>query len=353
MSECARTQVSVQRRILFVHTHGGIGDLLLSAPIAEAVKRAWPDATVTPWVRPAYRGLLAGHPCFGDSLSIDGRSFGAQYLALRRAHFDVAILPWTTARQTALVWLARIPVRVGQAARLTYSWMFTVPVAISAARGDTSRHWMDIQLDYARALGFPTEGVRPRLFLDNDEIATARQLLVQHGVDPGAHPFGLHIGKGLPLTPERWPVSRFIEVGRQMAAGGHPVVLIGSPQEQRLAGQVGAAIGADATVLMPDSVRDLAALIANLSVVVTPDSGPGHIAAALDVPVVSIFTVKSLPVARWRPWTPDHRVVTTAPWVCPKKCVKEKCTRFDCLEAFDPAKVVEAALELTEARGRA
>jgi ADP-heptose:LPS heptosyltransferase len=343
----------VQRRILFVHTHGGIGDLLLSAPIAEAIGRAWPDATVTPWVHPAYQGLLARNPCFGDCLSVEGRSFGSQCRALRRAHFDVAILPWTTARQTALVWLARIPIRVGQAGRLAYSWMFTVPVVISAAHGDTSRHWMDIQLDYARALGFATEGVKPRLFLDNDEVVAARRLLAQHGVDPGAHPFGLHIGKGIPLTPERWPVGGFVEVGRRIAAGGHHVVLIGSPQERAVASQVAGAIGAGATVVTSESVRDLAALIANLSVVVTPDSGPGHIAAALDVPVVSIFAVKSGPIARWRPWTPAHRVVTTAPWACPKKCVKEKCPRFDCLEAFDPAKVVEAAFELTEARVRA
>jgi ADP-heptose:LPS heptosyltransferase len=228
--------------------------------------------------------------------------------------------------------------------------MFTVPVHVASTRGDTSRHWMDIQLDYVRALGFAVEGVRPRLYLTDVERTAARDLLGQRGIDAAARPCALHIGKGLPLTAERWPIARFIEVGQQLAAAAHPVVLIGSHAEQPLASRVAASIGSRAAVLTGGSVRDLAALIANMSVVITPDSGPGHIGAALGVPVVSIFALKSVPVARWRPWTPDHRVVTTDPWVCPKKCVKERCRRFECLEAFDPSAVVHAALELIARR---
>jgi len=336
----------VQRRILFVHTGGGIGDLLLSAPIAEAITRSWPDARVTAWVRPVYAGLLEGNPSFAGCLPVDGKSFVAQYAALRDRRFDVAILPWTSARETALTWLARIPVRVGQEGRVAYSWMFTVPVHVASTRGDTSRHWVDIQLDYARALGFGVDGLGPRLYLTDAERAEARDLLGRHGIDPAARPCALHIGKGLPLSPERWPVGRFVEAGQQLAAAGHPVVLIGSHAEQPLASRVAASVGPRAAVMTSGSVRDLAALIANMSVVITPDSGPGHIAAALGVPVVSIFAVKAAPVARWRPWTPDHRVVTTDPWVCPKKCIKETCRRFDCLEAFDPSTVAHAALEL-------
>ncbi len=342
----------MHRRILFIHTHGGIGDLLLSAPIAEAVKRSWPDASVTAWVRPAYRSLLAGNPSFATCLSIDGRSFAAQCLALRRGRYDVAILPWTTARQAALAWLAGIPLRVGQAGRTAYSWMFTVPVEIASARGDSSRHWMDIQLDYARALGFPTEGVAPRLYLKDEEIQAARALLATHGIRPEARPCGLHVGKGLPLTAERWPLARFIEVGESLAALAYPVVVIGSEAERPLAAAVAGAIGPRAVSLAGGTARELAALISHMGVVITPDSGPGHIAAALGVPVVSIFAVRATPAARWRPWTPAHRVVTTAPWACPKKCVKEKCRRFDCLEAFDPSNVVNAVLELTAGRDR-
>ena len=83
-----------------------------------------------------------------------------------------------------------------------------------------------------------------------------------------------------------------------------------------------------------------------MAVVIGPDAAPGHIAAALGVPVVAIFAVKSDVVSRWRPWSARSRVVTTAPWVCPKRCVKETCGRFDCMDAFDVDGAVRAATEL-------
>jgi ADP-heptose:LPS heptosyltransferase len=229
--------------------------------------------------------------------------------------------------------------------------MFTVPVDIASAHGDSSRHWLDIQLDYVRALGFATEGARPYLYVSDQEREAARHLLTGHGIDPSARLCALHIGKGVPLTADRWPLARFVDVGRQMVAAGYSVVLIGSHAEQPLASRIATAVGTGASVISSGTVRELSALIGTMTVVITPDSGPGHIAAALGVPVVSIFALKAAPIARWRPWTPDHRVVTTAPWVCPKNCIKEKCRRFDCLEHFDPLQVVNAALELADCRG--
>jgi len=93
----------------------------------------------------------------------------------------------------------------------------------------------------------------------------------------------------------------------------------------------------------------LCAVIAEMGVLVCPDTGPGHIASALGVPVVSIFMVKSEIVPRWHPYGARHRVVTTDHWVCPKRCVKETCARFDCLEEFDPGEVVRAAREMVDA----
>ena len=347
MTESPGTLVgAVYRRVLFIHTQGGIGDLVLSAPIAEAVTRTWPGTAVTAWVRPELGGLLDGNPSFADCVSFDGGSFAAQCAAIRRRRFDAAILPWTTGRQATLTWLARIPVRVGQGGRLAYSWTFTHPVDVASTHGDTSTHWMAIQLEYARALGCHTDGVRPRLFLDEREREEARRVLARHGIAAACRPCGLHVGKGLPRALDRWPVARFVEAGRQIAGAGLPVVLIGSSDERDLADHVARQIGHGAVAITSPTPRDLAALIAGMSVVISPDSGPGHVAAALDVPVVSIFAVKSVPIERWRPWGPTHRVVTTAPWTCPKTCVKQTCPRFDCLEAFDAGEVARAALDL-------
>ena len=336
-------------QVLFIHTGGGIGDLLLSSPIAEAIVKSRPGTAVTAWVRPPYRGLLDGNPWFSDCLALDRSSFGAQLAAIRRRRFDAAILPWTTGREAALAWLARVPIRVGQAGRVAYSWTFTHPVDVASARGDASTHWMDIQLGYARALGCHTDALRPVIHLADRDRTEARALLARHGIARRSGACGLHVGKGLRggPTPDRWPVGRFIDVGRRLARARRPVVLIGSDAERLLAGQVADGIGSNAVALSGGTARELAALVAEMSVVICPDSGPGHIASALGVPVVAIFAVRSDVVARWRPRIEHHRVVTTAPWVCPKKrCVKERCERFDCMEAFDADEVACAALDL-------
>lgn len=336
-------------RVLFIHTQGGIGDLLLSSPIAEAIAKSWPGVAITAWVKPPFRALLSGNPSFSDCLATGESSFAAQCAAIRRRRFDVVVLPWTTGREAALAWFARIPVRVGQAGRFAYSWTFSHRVPIASARGDTSTHWMDIQLEYARALGCRTDGVRPAIYLEDEERRAARALLARHGVGAAAGACGLHVAKGLrgPLTPDRWPIARFVDVGRRIVRAGRPVVLIGSEAEQPLAERVAQEIGIGAVALAALTARELAALIAEMSVVICPDSGPGHIAAALGVPVVAIFALKSDIIARWRPRIERHRVVTTAPWVCPKRrCVKQRCARFDCLEAFDADDVAAAALDL-------
>jgi ADP-heptose:LPS heptosyltransferase len=225
--------------------------------------------------------------------------------------------------------------------------MFTRRLDIESARGDTMRHWVEIQLGYARALGCRTDGLGPHLAVSEAERRSAGEWLASRGVDPGRPACCLHVGKGLPLTFDRWPLAGFVRVGRGLVESGFQVVLTGSAAERPIVDRVARDIGPGATCIAGDTdVRALAAILARMAVVVGPDAGPGHIAAALGVPVVAIFAVKSDLVARWRPWSVRSRVVTTAPWVCPKRCIKEQCQRFDCMEAFDAGAVVRAAREL-------
>jgi ADP-heptose:LPS heptosyltransferase len=343
----------VTRRILLIHTEGGLGDVLLSSPIALALKRQWPDATITAWVRQDAWPLFDGSDCFDEPLMVDGSGFPAEWRALRRGRFDVAVLPWSTGRQAALAWLAGIGTRVGQARRLAYSWMFTHRVDVESARRNTTRHCVEIQLGYARALGCPTDGLWPRLVVSDAEIRAAGEWLAARAVDPGRPVCSLHVGKGLRLTFDRWPVAGFVRVGRGLVEAGFQVVLTGSAAERPIVDRVSQDIGPGAASIAGETnLRTLAAILGRMAVVVGPDAGPGHIAAALGVPVVAIFAVKSDLVSRWRPWSVRSRVVTTAPWVCPKRCVKEACARFDCLEAFDAGAVVRAALDVFQGRSR-
>lgn len=339
------------RKILFVHTEGGLGDLLLSTPILAAVKRAWPDATTSCWVNPAHAPILDGHPSVNERIT--GRPTlreGAQMI--RRGGFDVAILPWTTGRQTWMVYLAGVPRRIGQSARV-YSSLFTDPVKVRSAQGDISSHWVDIQLDYARALGCDTDGLWPVVRLSDCDRAAASAVLQEHGV-PDRAICGLHVGKGLPLSLERWPTDRFVEIGRRLRDEfGLHVLLTGSAAEQPVVEAVAARMGDGVTSLAgATDLRTLCGIIARCDVFVCPDSGPMHIAAALGVPVVGIFALRTDVPARWQPWSTNSRVIRGPASRCRPGCLKEQCPRFECLEEIDVEAVARAVADLLGAAGR-
>ena len=96
------------------------------------------------------------------------------------------------------------------------------------------------------------------------------------------------------------------------------------------------------------SLRETAALIEQMNVFICPDTGTGHLAAALGVPVVDIFPLRSDFPARWRPAGTNHRIIRPTAWECGGPCVKETCPRFTCLLHIDPQDVVTAAVELAK-----
>ena len=95
------------------------------------------------------------------------------------------------------------------------------------------------------------------------------------------------------------------------------------------------------------SLRETAALIEQMNVFICPDTGTGHLAAALGVPVVDIFPLRSDFPARWRPAGANHRIIRPTAWECGGPCVKETCPRFTCLLHIDPQEVVKAVIDLS------
>ena len=85
-----------------------------------------------------------------------------------------------------------------------------------------------------------------------------------------------------------------------------------------------------------------------MKVFICPDTGVGHLAAALGVPVVSIFPLRSDIPARWRPAIDAHRIIRPCRYECGGTCVKETCPRFTCLLHIDPDEVVAAAREIAK-----
>ncbi|MEV4489398.1 glycosyltransferase family 9 protein [Micromonospora coxensis] len=129
---------------------------------------------------------------------------------------------------------------------------------------------------------------------------------------PDRAPAGVTIVHPGGKVPEkRWPAARFAALARELAGRGHRVVVTGSADERDLAGRVaaGAGLPAGAVLAGATDLGELAALVAGARLVVSGDTGVGHLATAYGTPSVLLFG--PVPPAEWGPPPdrPRHRVL--------------------------------------------
>jgi len=331
--------------ILAVST-GNIGDLLACAPALRALSRHF-GTKLTALTSPATAALLPGHPAVAEVLVDDGTTEQARIIeALRSREFSHAVVFWSTARNARMVQRAGIPVRVGPAGRL-YSWFrYTISLKMRADSGDIRTHASENLMDMARALGARPQPEDFRIAIKvSAESATAASALLSalnvsgpfvafkpvRGLRRGAH----------------WPAATFAEIGDALGSEfGLPVVLVGSPDEvdaiEAIADRMRRphAIAAGRT-----NLSTLEALLSRATAFVGLDSGPAHIAAALGVPTLAIFAMRTDLPQRWRPLGPRVAVVEPS-YACPRGCRKETCRVFACCASLDPALIARRAVQL-------
>ncbi len=296
-------------RILIVR-NDRLGDVLLTTPVARALRAHFPAARLSWLARPYAAPLLERNPDVDQVLLDQGGPAGELARLLAPERFDVALLVSMDLRLCRAAWGAGIPVRIGP---LSSAWglLLTRPVRQRRARGD--QHEADHNLKLLAPLGVPFRRVPTRLELSDAERARGRELLVSLGCEPGGRPLvGVHPGGG--GSAPRWPPEHFRELARRLVGAG-AAVLVSAGAGEDFAGPGRAAH--DPVFLPPDSLtlRELAGVLAAADLVVSNSTGPLHMAVALGVPTLSVYPGAGAGQAfRWGPYPaypegdPAHRV---------------------------------------------
>ncbi|MGD0476126.1 MAG: glycosyltransferase family 9 protein [Candidatus Velthaea sp.] len=324
-------------RALLVAAGGGIGDTLLATVVARALRGTY--ARVDALVLPAHADVVARVAeidrvfLVEDSALQIGRRMG-------RERFGAAVVTWATLFTAQIPFVARIPLRVGQARRL-YSRLFTHRVVVRSERGDHRSHWTQILLDYARAIGCDTADARPSIRPTADDERDAAALLRGHEIT-GRFAL-LHPTRGLSAQRARWPIAGFTELAGALTQRERlPLLVTGARDDAPIAQAIAAAAGRGArSIAGATSLGMYAALAQRASFVVAMDSGPMHIAAAAGAPTVGIFALQSDEPDRWAPLGARTAVVR-ATYPCPPDHRKETCPDFACVRALDVAGILRA-----------
>jgi heptosyltransferase II len=271
---------------LLVRLPNWLGDTVMAVPVLASLRAAWPQARVLaagPWA-----SLLAGQGLADVLLDYprawSGRLRAADAVPDPRPDLAVILPNSFEAALTAWYWGARR--RMGFAAG-GRSWLLTEAVP----RDRALRHQVDEYLLLVEHCGVEVATREPALTPPGPETAErmeARRLLDDIGAS-SAHGQRVAIHLGAAYGPAKlWPPVRVAELGRLLSERGHTPILLGAPSEAEVAATIVAAapvaslVGRDRPALLP-------ALLSELDVVVSGDTGVAHLAAALGVRAVTLF----------------------------------------------------------------
>jgi len=299
-------------RILLIRL-GALGDIVHAIPVAAALRRAFPEAQIDWLVGARYRELLDLVPVLDERIVVQDR-YGPSLLAavveLRRARYDVAldlqglIKSAAIARSSGAVRVVGFVTRYLREplARLCYTEMCD-PGGEGLFDPRDTRHVVEFNLTMLKALGVENGPAKfPITHVESDVAGFVRTAA-------GGRYALLNPGAAWPN--KRWPPDRFAAVasGLESRCGLRSVVLWG-PGERDLGEEVAARAKGAAIVSPPTSIRDLVAIARGAAVMVSGDTGPMHIAAAVGTPVVGIYGPTR--PERNGPWGPEDMVVSRA-----------------------------------------
>lgn len=285
-----------------------LGDTLLTLPLARDLKSLYPECRLSVLTLEKTAEVFRGSPWVDEILLDHKRGAHSGPLGLWRLsrdlkerRFDLAVIPHRSFRSALLGLLCGIPERIGFASSAA-RFLLTKAVPFAWPMHDLERNLslllplhpgLKVRPDESRYM--PAGPVSPILL----------QRLQDAGIAESQTLVGVHPGSAWPT--KRWLPERFSELCRGLLAEGVKVVLIGAAQDAELCSRIAAESGA-LDWSAKTTLAELKALMPRLSLFITNDSGPMHVATASAVPTLAIFgpTTREL---GFFPYGREHRVL--------------------------------------------
>jgi heptosyltransferase-2 len=276
-----------------------VGDLVMATPTLRAVRRYFgPSARISGILRPQLAEILAGSDWLDEQLLFDPKSGQKEHgrMALigrmRRQRFDLALLLTNSLHTAALAWMGGARQRVGYA-RDGRSWLLTQPVP---ATRDGQRFrpapMVESYLALAQAIGCPAESPRLELNVTAGESDQAARVWRDLGLRSGGRVVALN-STGAYGTAKLWPSEHGAALARQIVERlDHDVLVLCGPGERDAARQIAALSGSPRVFSLAAQAVSLGltkGCLVRCRLLVSTDSGPRHMAAALGKPVVTLL----------------------------------------------------------------
>ncbi|HWD21225.1 MAG TPA: lipopolysaccharide heptosyltransferase II [Verrucomicrobiae bacterium] len=342
-----------------------LGDAVMTLPALQRLREARPAARITLLTPQKLAGLWEGQPMIDNVLTLaPGECPWHLRSRLRPEHFDIGVAFPNSFRAALELWLAGIPRRFGASHGLRNLLLTDVAppragfvkmrrrsdreVRQAVANGvppvtyPASAHHIHHYLQLTSRLGASAVPLPPQWRVTDEQV---RQALAKFQLPEAASNrpyFGLNPGAEYGPA-KRWPAERFVEAAQKLqAARPGRWLIFGGAGDAALAASVAADLDA-VNLAGKTTLPELASLLKACQVLLTNDTGPMHLAAAVGVPVVVPFGSTS-PELTGPIFSPDAKVLRKSPPCAP--CFRRECPiDLRCLTAIQADDVARAALE--------
>jgi len=335
-----------------------IGDVIHTLPALNAIRRQFPDAHITWLVEEDAASLVEGHEAL-DRVLVSKRKRWMRGLrtssffstiseiyrfikALRDTDYDMILDFQALLKSGVLIGLARGRRKIGFGKGLEHmehSYIF-LNERISAV--DMEIHALSRGMMLIDALGIPSNTVEYKLPVSSYDHEKVDGLMRTYGM-LGAKPL-VAINPVAKWETKLWANKKFSQLADILIDRyDAKIVFTGGPEDGPTIQDIMAAMKGHAVNLAGHTtLKMLAALYQKVDFVVSTDTGPMHMAAAVGIPVVALFG----PTAPWRtgPFGTGHQIVRGGPECSP--CFKRECKTIDCMEQISVQQVVDAIHKL-------
>lgn len=272
-----------------------IGDVIHALPVSYALKESFPEAKVTWVVEPPAYDLLTNNPYIDQIIIFEKKKFKSiggfvknlpSFSAcLKKERYDVALDLQGLGKSAAIAYLSGAPLKLGCCNMRELSHLVSRPVCGQNQHG----HIVERYLDVVRALGCAVKKVVFPIHITDKEADIAQKLLTQAGMDMRNPYIVLAVGANWPN--KRWPTDSYAKLvdwlyGQKLI----PVVIGGGVVDARLVEEINAQAEIPAVDLVnKTTLKQLAYIIKNAEITVGGDTGPVHLAAGLNRPVIELM----------------------------------------------------------------
>lgn len=332
---------------IIVRMPNWLGDLVMATPILADLRKKFPESEIVAMCQGFSGDLITEDPNLNEIYRfkkpnrwIHKANPRTLIEPIRKGDFDLGILLTNSFSSAYYFWLGNVKERIGFA---THGRALLLNKKVALPKNIETQHHVSTYKELLLPLQIPISDTKPKLYLTQEELNLAKNQLSGFkgkliGINPGAA-YG---------SSKCWPPERFRAlVEKILNETENTVVLFGDNAIKPLVEQIGNGLG-DRVINMAGrtTIRELMALIKTCDAFLSNDSGPMHIAAALDVPLVALFgSTNPTKTGPYKNGTVIYKQTFCSP------CYRRTCPiDFQCMLKISVNEVFDAILEKLDGR---